>query len=215
MAIFEAARAVATGVGLRLGRGAIRERTQQRQGRIRAEPRGGGGLCTAESILEAGDIIGSTTDAWVSRGIRYWTFSDISHIMIYVGRGQVVEAIDEGVVKRSLDAALSDAIVGVTYRHPQVTRERQELIRNYLLQRSREGRGYDTAGAVRAGLPNLPGWGGSEDDPTDYFCSQLLFSAYQSAGVSLGGIQPSRATPQNVIDLFNRGVLEYMGHVRA
>lgn len=202
----------------RLGRGAIRERIRQNRGHIPAEPRGGGGQCTAESALIAGDIIGSTTDAGVSQAIRYWTFSDISHIMIYmiyVGRGKVVEAIDEGVVERSLDAALRDAVVGVTYRHPGITPERQELIRNFLIQRSDGSRGYDLTGAVRAGLPNLPGRGGREEEPTDYFCSQLLFAAYQHAGLPLGGIQPSRATPQNVIDLFNRGILEYVGHVRA
>lgn len=197
----------------RVGRGYVRERIRRRREPIPAAPRGGGGMCSAESALKSGDIIGSTTGARVSQAIRYWTFSDISHIMIYVGGGQVVEAIDEGVVKRSLDAALNDAVVGVTYRHPGIKPEQQALIRSYLVQRSSEGRGYDTAGALRAGLPGRDG--GRDPSPVDYFCSQLLFSAYEHAGLPLAGIRPSRATPQHVIDLFNQGVLEYVGHVRA
>jgi len=145
----------------RVGGGYVRERIRRRREPIPAAPRGGGGMCAAEAALKSGDIIGMTTEALVSGAIRYWTFSDISHIMIYVGGGQVVEAIDEGVVKRSLDAALDDAVVGVTYRHPGIRPEQQELVRNYLVRRSEEGRGYDTAGAVRAGLPGRRGG----DDP--------------------------------------------------
>ncbi len=197
----------------RVGGGYVRERIRRRREPIPAAPRGGGGMCAAEAALKSGDIIGMTTEALVSGAIRYWTFSDISHIMIYVGGGQVVEAIDEGVVKRSLDAALDDAVVGVTYRHPGIRPEQQELVRNYLVRRSEEGRGYDTAGAVRAGLPGRRG--GDDPPPVDYFCSQLLFSAYQHAGLPLGGVRPSRATPQHVINLVNQGTLEYVGHVRA
>ena len=63
---------------------------------------GVGGQCVGESALEAGDLIVSTTAARVSRGIRTATSSPVSHAMLYVGNGQVIEAIQEGVVERPL-----------------------------------------------------------------------------------------------------------------
>ncbi len=105
--------------------------------------------------------------------------------------------------------------MGATYRHPRIKAEQQELVRNYVVARSQEGRGYNVPGVVRAALPEVREGEGEDPPPVDCFCSQLVFSAYQRAGLSLGGIRPSRATPQNVIDLMNQGTLEHVEHVLA
>jgi len=40
----------------------------------------------------------------------------VSHAMLYIGNGQVIEAVQGGVVVRSLQSALSDASLAVAYR---------------------------------------------------------------------------------------------------
>ena len=58
--------------------------------------------------------IGSTTDATVSELIRWASSSVVSHAILYVGDGQVVEAVADGVIYRPLEQALRHATVAVS-----------------------------------------------------------------------------------------------------
>src|SRR5207253_2687289 len=58
-----------------------------------------GGRSIGEDALEIGDIILATTrDDPVSIGIRVASHAPVSHAMLYIGGGQVVEAVGGGVM---------------------------------------------------------------------------------------------------------------------
>jgi hypothetical protein len=50
-----------------------------------------------ESALQIGDIVLTTTTAKMSKGIRSFTRSDISNVMVYVEAYSVIDATGEGV----------------------------------------------------------------------------------------------------------------------
>lgn len=68
------------------------------------------------SALQPADIVVSTTPATVSWVIREVTGAPFSHAMLYVGNGDVIEAIPSSVVPRTLNAALSEATLAVAFR---------------------------------------------------------------------------------------------------
>lgn len=68
------------------------------------------------SALRPADIIVSTTDAAVSAMIRAGSGSSVSHSMLYIGGGAIVEAIDAGVVRRPLADALQGAVLAIALR---------------------------------------------------------------------------------------------------
>lgn len=59
-------------------------------------------MTISASTLRPADIIVSTTDAAVSAVIRAGSGSSVSHSMLYIGGGSVVEAVEAGVVRRPL-----------------------------------------------------------------------------------------------------------------
>ena len=69
-----------------------------------------------ENDLRPADILLSTGDATVSAVIRAGTGSRFSHASIYVGGGEIIEAIDPGVVRQSLARAMSDDTLVCVYR---------------------------------------------------------------------------------------------------
>ena len=52
-------------------------------------------------------------NATISRAIRAASGSVVSHSMIYAGNQEVLEAIGDGVVRRSVNMALKDASLAV------------------------------------------------------------------------------------------------------
>ena len=91
-----------------------------------------GGRSIDVKALEVGDIILTTTGDRISVTIRNVTQSEVSHSMLYVGNGDVIEAVAEGVVRRDLQTALfsasmalsssgsPNAILAVAFRHPDL-----------------------------------------------------------------------------------------------
>ena len=69
--------------------------------------------------LQAGDIILTTTNAPISRGIRLATRSDISHAMIYVQGHSVIDATDEGVHARNTQRLFFEADCAVHALRPK------------------------------------------------------------------------------------------------
>jgi cell wall-associated NlpC family hydrolase len=185
--------------------------------------------------LAPGDLIVSTTNAIWSQVIRQWTHSKISHVMLYLGHGQVVEAIPDGVVVRSLTAALHDATLAVAFRKKGLSHKVIQNVLAYARTKAAEKRAYDYRGAAGGGARANPtacrallgtamrpiaelacrsaargGW----QDPEKYYCSELVLESFERAGVRLVDTSPSVSVPQQIVDAAQQGVLAYVGHLR-
>ncbi|MGT2433859.1 YiiX/YebB-like N1pC/P60 family cysteine hydrolase [Cupriavidus basilensis] len=68
--------------------------------------------------LQVGDILLSAATSFNSSAIRLATISQVSHSAVYVGGGNVVEAVGSGVRVYPLQQALNDGDIIVAYRHP-------------------------------------------------------------------------------------------------
>jgi cell wall-associated NlpC family hydrolase len=193
-----------------------------------------GGQCILPSALAPADIIVSTTNALISRGIRADTRSSISHVILYAGTGQVVEAVQAGVVARSLNEALKGATVAVAYRYRGLTPRQACIAITYA--RTKVGLKYDVGGALGGGAranpavcvvalqPALGIFGafsacgaaanGKWQNPNRYYCSELVLESFQKAGIHIVPVSPSVSVPEDIVGAYNRGVLEYVGHLR-
>ena len=189
-------------------------------------PTSGGGQCIGTGALRPADIIVSTTAAGISRTIRFATSSVVSHAMLYAGNDNVIEAIGEGVVRRTLRLATSHATLAVAYRHRNVTADVGASIVRYAEQFI--GRDYDAAGAAGAGIadngvicvavgivPCLAARAGAFNSRDDFYCSELVLEAFRLGGVPILDAAPSMSTPQHLVSAHSSGKLQYVGHVVA
>ena len=104
------------------------------------------------SAVVRGDIILTTTTAAVSKAIRWGTKSDISHAMICVQHGSVIDATSEGVHARNLQHLFFDDACAL-----HVLRLRAELAPAQLDQicqfvRQAIGSDYSTREAIRTAV---------------------------------------------------------------
>lgn len=183
-----------------------------------------GGQSIGESALQPGDIIVSTARHAVSYAIRAGTISAISHAMLYVGDGNVIEAVGDGVREVALGTAIAGAILAVAYRDARVDATKAAAIVGYA--RAQVGRPYDYAGVARAGhrilfplagrvLDAVAGLAGvGSDSARAFYCSELVFAAYREAGVPLTASAPDTSTPDDLVQL-SRANLGYVGHLIA
>jgi cell wall-associated NlpC family hydrolase len=182
-------------------------------------------MCIADSALAIGDIIVSTTSAIGSGVICMTTFSNVSHAMLYVGNGQVIEAIGNGVVERTLPTALGGATVAVAYRRSALTPNQAAAVVSFV--RRQVGNGYDHTGAVGAGLRANPvlcivsgivvctaAHTGLLQRRERFYCSELVLEAFRQAAVPIVAHQPGVSTPQDIVTAYGSGTLEYVGHLR-
>ncbi|WP_168204234.1 papain-like cysteine protease family protein [Aliikangiella coralliicola] len=202
-------------------------RNQQQNGHSRAmaiplDP-GEGGMSISIEALSPGDIIVSTARHIVSYVIRLGTLSAVSHAMLYVGDGKVIEAVGDGVREVGLEQALNGALIAVAYRDPRVNSAIANQIVNYA--KTRIGNPYNYAGVAYVGYSILnPGKSMLINAIADRlglrigqagatYCSELVFDAYEQASVPLG-VRPSTSTPDDIVDLFGDR-LDYVGHLLA
>lgn len=167
-----------------------------------------GGVCIGADALQAADIIVSTTRAGVSGVIRVGTWSVVSHAALYVGRGDVIEAIGQGVVRRGLDAALADDALAVAYRCPKVNAAIASRIVSFAM--AQRGTPYSVKGAVLSSdkiLCRLVG-----PIPATFFCSQLVFESYRRAGMPLTSSPSQCVTPDDAVSIAEKS-LTYVGHL--
>jgi hypothetical protein len=196
---------------------------------------GNGGLSIGPDALEIGDVIVSTTSAAVSRGIRFATGSEVSHAMLFVGQGgQVIDATGEGARLRPLADAIADATLAVAFRRPALSDAQRQIVADraaaYL------GSAYNYWGIVRqarfqmhsavcdllpeaqanacrrfVGYVDLGRGSGRE-----FFCSEMVVSAYEAAGAPLTDTPPNWTTPDDLTQLgMTGGALAYVGHLKA
>lgn len=185
---------------------------------------GAGGQSIGLEALSPGDIIVSTARHPVSYAIRVGTVSAISHAMLYVGDGRIVEAIGSGVREVPLVDAIDDAILAVAYRDSRVDAAKASAIVAYA--RAQVGKPYNYTGVagtgfrvlyplharVIEGLRRLTGTG--DADAGSFYCSELVFAAFEAAGIPLTAAGPDRSSPDDIVAL-SRANLSYVGHLVA
>jgi V8-like Glu-specific endopeptidase/uncharacterized protein YycO len=185
---------------------------------------GAGGQSIDVSALQVGDIIVSTARHPVSYIIRGGTVSSISHAMIYVGNGNVVEAVGSGVREVPLVTAINDAILAVAYRHSSISASQAQTAAGFA--RAQVGRPYNYTGAAgvtnrilhpilsRVGDAIANRMGFHRDEARSFYCSELVFAAFEHAGVPLVASSAGSSTPSDIVDL-SRNVVAYVGHLKA
>ncbi|UXY14501.1 hypothetical protein N8I74_14410 [Chitiniphilus purpureus] len=186
---------------------------------------GQGGRSIGLDALHAGDLIVSTARHPVSYLIRAGTLSAISHTLLYIGGGKVIEAVGDGVREVNLGDAIGDAILAVAYRDPRVDAAKAAAIVAYA--KSRLGQPYNYAGVAFSGYRTLnPGGaliidriarlaGLQVGQASASYCSELVYDAFKAAGVTLPGALPAESRPSDVVDLFDAKKLVYVGHLIA
>jgi Permuted papain-like amidase enzyme, YaeF/YiiX, C92 family len=147
--------------------------------------------CLDETKLLLGDIILSTQDHYVSKAIRTATKSDISHAMLYVARGSIIDSTGEGVHARNTRRLFYDDDCALHVRRlaSGLTNEQRDRVIRYA--RNRIGTRYSTREAMRSAT-------GTDRAPSrQQFCSRLVGQAYASAGIDLVSA-PDFCTPDEV-----------------
>jgi len=187
-------------------------------------PTSGGGLCIPDSALQPADIIVSAGIGAVSTAIRYGTASDVSHAALYIGDGEVIEAIGPGVMERPLNKSLDDHSLAVAYRARGMTPSAAAIIVHFAEQW--KGKKYDTVGAAAAGARNpfvcvvvmgiapcAAARAGKFKSSDKFYCSQLVLEAYRRAGVSFITQDPNTSQPEDMVTAYSRDKLLYVGHL--
>lgn len=198
---------------------------------------GGAGRSIGTDTLQNADIIVSTTAAFISKAIRNVTGSSVSHAMLYIGDGLIVDATGHGVGVRPLAEAIFDASLAVAYRHPQMTPGKAMVIRDFAGQRL--GNKYSVRGIVGqlgATVDNavfcdandvhrLTRKGNCQvtvksvnmaiASDQQVFCSQLVVEAYQKAGLPLTKTPPSFTSPEELVRLRLTDTIRYVGHLKT
>jgi hypothetical protein len=172
------------------------------------------------NALRPADIIVSTTNAGVSAVIRAGIGSSVSHSMIYLGGGNVIEAIDKGVVRQPIALSLNQAVLAIALRRRNLTEKQRADVIKYATQFM--FRPYDNVGAAgsgtslsRGGLLAALGCGISlgfcaigtagvannarpEIADRAFFCSELVARVFELAGAPVLEGLPSFTTPRQI-----------------
>lgn len=194
-----------------------------------------GGQSIGVDSLEVGDIIlSTTTDGQISGTIRRITRSAISHASVYIGGGQVIEGIEEGVFQRSLETAMLDDSVTVAFRHQSMTTQKAQQIKAFLIEKRAANTQFDSYAIVR-NLPiqiitsvcsmiapslrdrcrNFAGriFLGTERND-EFYCSELVFAAFEAANLRLTNTEPHWTSAEDLVQLNYNGTLRYVGHLK-
>lgn len=201
-----------------------------------------GGQHIAPTELQAGDMVLSNTAGLVSVGIRLLTLAPVSHAALYLGDGQIAEAVGSGVRIRPIGAFMADESTIVAFRHPGLRPEHAQAMRGFA--QAQEGKKYNTLGIVLQApftlqrqyceLPILPGLvrdfclrglaavqlGAARNDR--FFCSQFVLAAYQQAQLPLTTADPLLVNPADLLHMREGDVpsvrtqqaLQYVGHLK-
>ena len=205
------------------------------------DPRNGGQM-VAPASLQPGDILLSSAPGLTSIGVRLLTLSPVSHASLYVGDGEVVEAVGEGVRLRTIGQVLDDESVVVAFRHPELKPENATRIVAYT--RQKVGVRYNHLGIVLQApfslerriceVPLVPSairdfcirgigaiqLGAASNDR--FFCSQLVLEAYRNGGLPITDADPRLISPKDIMHMREGDVssvrihrpLIYVGHLK-
>ena len=198
---------------------------------IPVDPQNGGRSINPE-VLKSGDIIVTSTKNLLSPIIRQLSGSEVSHAILYIGNRQVIEAIGEGVVLRKLDDSLACVNLAVAFRHPAITDIQADNIRDFALGKvtykfnkwglvlhPRFGLGSIFCNSEStAEIASCQKWIGTIvldlTGKDQFFCSQLVNLAYNSANLPIANWSAELSSPGDVPTLGLIGDLQYVGHLK-
>lgn len=159
---------------------------------------GNGGELIPVTALEPGDILLTSVATLGSFGIRLGTFSPVSHAVLYLGDGQVAEAVGDGVRARRIDEVVAEEQMVVAFRHPGIDAEHAQRLRGFAMVQL----------------------GASRND--QFFCSQFVLEAYNQAGLPVTTADPRWVSPADLLHMREGDVpsipatqpLRYVGHLK-
>ena len=196
-----------------------------------------------EQDLQAGDILFSSEASVQSLGIRLFSNAALSHVFLYLGDGEIAEAVGAGVRIRRLDEALKESNLTAAFRRPDLTEENIAALRDFARQQN--GRRYNFLGIVKqvpyslarnaCELPviprrirrfclntmaavMIPSFGNRR-----FFCSQFVIEAFNRAGKPLTSKSPEWLDPADILHMREGDVatftpkarLNYVGHLQC
>ena len=192
--------------------------------------------------LRPGDILLTSAPSLRAAGIQLFTFAPVSHAAVYIGDGEIVEAVMPSVRARGIKEVLKEETVVLVLRHPELTEEQARLIREYALSKS--GTGFNLLGitlqlpfsigrkvcevplvpsAVRdACIRSLGVLNQLAASESRLFCSQLVLQAYRHAGLAITDADPSLISPADILHMREGDVssvrirkqLQQVGHLK-
>ena len=196
-----------------------------------------------EQDLQAGDILFSSEASVQSLGIRLFSNAAVSHVFLYLGDGEIAEAVGAGVRIHRLDEALKESNLTAAFRRPDLTEENIAALRDFARQQN--GRRYNFLGIVKqvpyslarnaCELPviprrirrfclntmaavMIPSFGNRR-----FFCSQFVIEAFNRAGKPLTSKSPEWLDPADILHMREGDVatftpkarLNYVGHLQC
>lgn len=196
-----------------------------------------------EQDLQAGDILFSSEASVQSLGIRLFSNAAVSHVFLYLGDGEIAEAVGAGVRIRRLGEALKESNLTAAFRRPDLTEENIAALRDFARQQN--GRHYNFLGIVKqvpyslarnaCELPviprrirrfclntmaavMIPSFGNRR-----FFCSQFVIEAFNRAGKPLTSKLPEWLDPADILHMREGDVatftpkarLNYVGHLQC
>ena len=129
------------------------------------------------------------TSLWPSKMIRWFSWSDYSHIAWLTEQGEVIEAWPPKVrICKSFDEGHTPGTHVDIYEVVGLTSGDRETIETFL--RNQVGKKYDWRGVFHFVTRN------GNNSRTKWFCSELVFKALLKADIKLlKGIPPYKVTP--------------------
>ena len=160
-----------------------------------------------QPILAAGDCILVDSNSFISDGIEWFENGKVSHVAVYIGNNEIVEATETGVKRNKVNKYYSKKYNWCVRRIKGLTADQSQKIVTSAL--SLVGKPYDFLQFIGLAIfylvKKLTGkkyyWliGQSGDDMM--ICSEVFVKATRDAGIELfGGIDAKSITPQDLLE---------------
>jgi uncharacterized protein YycO len=124
---------------------------------------------------QVGDVLFCSHPSFTDSVIRWRTLSKFSHVAVCVSPTEVIDALPKGGVKRRPIQQHLEYNWVLCRPHVPLNDIQQRDLVGWL--DSKVGLGYDFWGILGFG------WNASTEMPTRYFCSEIVFRAFESIGV--------------------------------
>lgn len=142
-------------------------------------------------LLQKGDIILTTAEHKISKVVRMVTNSDISHAMICISYGTIMDSTQEGVQARNLQRLFYPEKASIHILRTKTLQDQGVLDKIIQFARAATGTPYSKAQAVGTMNP-FAGKGSSK-----MFCSRMVARAYASVGLHLVK-NPDFCSPEDI-----------------
>jgi hypothetical protein len=193
-----------------------------------SEPKPSDAVLITKQDLVAGDIIATRAHTFNSVGVRVATGGRVSHAILYTGRKldsyRAVDATERGVTSDFLFRKLEGVSCAVVFRHHTATPQQRDKACAWADLQASLNKPYDYLSAARVGLitpytkvgrliimaDELDAATSPEGEDASFFCSELVFRAFEVAGAPLTKKPAHRMNPHS---LFHTHLLAFMGRL--